>query len=45
MLDDEHEFAPGVDRVGTDLPAPLQVASDGLYTKCPEIKGNSYAPK
>jgi hypothetical protein len=45
MLNDEHEFAPGVGRMGMDLPAPQQVASGDLDTKCPGIKGNSYAPK
>lgn len=31
MLNCEHEFAPGLDKLTTDSPAPLQAGSDGRY--------------
>jgi predicted dehydrogenase len=31
MLDDRHEFAPEVDRLTMDSPAPLQAGADGKY--------------
>ena len=31
MLNDEHEFAPGVDQLTMDSPAPVQMGADGLY--------------
>jgi predicted dehydrogenase len=31
MLDCEHEFAPGLDRLTLDSPAPLQAGPDGKY--------------
>jgi hypothetical protein len=31
ILNHEHEFAPGVDKLTTDSPAPLQAGSDGKY--------------
>ncbi len=31
MLNDEHEFAPGVDTLAMDSPAPLQAGPDGRY--------------
>lgn len=31
MLNSEHEFAPGVDKLTLESPAPIQLAADGLY--------------
>jgi hypothetical protein len=31
MLNCEHEFAPGVDKLKMDSPAPLQAGNDGIY--------------
>ena len=31
MLNCEHEFAPGVDKLTTDSPAPLKADKDGRY--------------
>ena len=31
MLNCEHEFAPGVDKLTMDSPAPLQPGADGKY--------------
>lgn len=31
MLDCEHEFAPGLDKITAESPAPLQLAADGRY--------------
>jgi hypothetical protein len=31
MLNCEHEFAPGIDKVTMDSPAPLQLGADGRY--------------
>lgn len=31
MLDCEHEFAPGLDKLTADSPAPLQLAANGKY--------------
>jgi len=31
MLNDTHEFAPGLDKLTMNSPAPLQPASDGQY--------------
>ncbi len=31
MLDCEHEFAPGLDKMTADSPAPLQLAANGKY--------------
>ena len=31
MLNCEHEFAPGVDKLTLDGPAPLVAAADGTY--------------
>jgi predicted dehydrogenase len=31
MLNDEHEFAPGVGQLTMNSPAPVQVGADGLY--------------
>ena len=31
MLNSDHEFAPGVDKLTMDSPAPLQADSDGKY--------------
>ncbi|MGA2867311.1 MAG: Gfo/Idh/MocA family oxidoreductase [Verrucomicrobiota bacterium] len=31
MLNCQHEFAPGVDQLGMDSPAPLRAAADGKY--------------
>jgi predicted dehydrogenase len=31
MLDCEHEFAPGLDKLTADSPAPLQLAANGRY--------------
>ena len=31
MLNSEHEFAPGVDKLTMDSPAPLQAGPDGKY--------------
>jgi predicted dehydrogenase len=31
MLDCEHEFAPGLDKITADSPAPLQLAANGKY--------------
>ncbi len=31
MLNREHEFAPDVDKLTLDAPAPLQLAADGKY--------------
>jgi predicted dehydrogenase len=31
MLNDEHEFAPGVDSLTMDSPAPAQLGADGFY--------------
>jgi predicted dehydrogenase len=33
MLDCEHEFAPGLDKLTKDSPAPLQPGPNGLYPK------------
>ena len=39
ILGCEHEFAPGVDRLAVDGPAPVQPASDGTYpVPAPGIK-------
>jgi hypothetical protein len=31
MLNCDHEFAPGIDRLTADSPAPLQPEADGKY--------------
>ena len=31
MLNDEHEFAPGIDQLSMDSPAPLQADAEGRY--------------
>ena len=31
MLNHEHEFAPGLDKLTADSPAPLQLAANGKY--------------
>ncbi len=44
MLNDEHEFAPGLDTLTMDSPAPLQAGPDGRYpTPRPgALKGREY---
>lgn len=40
MLNHDHEFAPGLDKLTKDTPAPLQPGPDGLYPKpMPGSKG------
>jgi hypothetical protein len=31
MLNDEHEFAPGLDKLTLDSPAPVLAGADGRY--------------
>ena len=31
MLNCEHEFAPGVDKLTMDSPAPVQISPEGTY--------------
>jgi hypothetical protein len=31
MLNDAHEFAPGLDKLTMDSPAPVQMAAGGIY--------------
>jgi hypothetical protein len=31
MLNDAHEFAPGVDKLTMDSPAPAQILAEGTY--------------
>lgn len=45
MLNDEHEFAPGVDKLTLDSPAPVRLARDGLYPvpQPGRLKGREYS--